>query len=158
VLFCLAVPGRNGAGDMLPAETAIRAWINGHPTLTGIGKPISNGAYNREQRSPASGCYAVVVSATASASDVVGEPCDDLAACQVVAQVYGGTIGTAETAAVALATEVGKLAGNPVRCGGSGYRILAADKLTGPVHVPLAPDAGEAYCFQVTAEFILAAL
>ncbi len=140
---------------MIPAETAVRAWGNSKTSLVGPGNPLSNGIFLREQRSPADGQYAIVARAQGS-SDLVAEQDTNLCAAMMAFTVYGGTEGTAEAAAAALASEIEQLTGRPEPCGGTGVTVLVADKLAGPVHMPAAPDAGELYCFTVQAEFTLA--
>ena len=141
---------------MIAAEIAIRAWVTGKLNLVGPGNPLANGAFTRTQRSPASGCYAVLARTTGTNRDVVAEPAPGLTSAMIAFTVYGGTAETAEIAASALATEIEKLAGCPEPAG-PGVNVLVASGLTGPTSVPWAPDAGEQFAFNLSAEFLLAA-
>jgi hypothetical protein len=136
------------------AETAIRAWVNTRQDLVGNGGPLSGGAYLRSQRSPASGAYAVMVRQAAPATRMVAEDPDPSLA-RVQALCYAGTAPLAEQAATALATAWMSLSGLPEPCGDTGVTVLVSDNLTGPSAVPLPADSGEAYCFQVGADFVL---
>jgi hypothetical protein len=140
---------------MIPAERAVRAWVNAQPQLAGEGMPLSNGAYLRSQRSPGDGCYAVLASSPGTGG-LPAEAGADLAVAAITALIYGGTTDTAEAAAVAYMTAVEELTGMPAQCGAEPYRILVADHISGPAAVQPPADAGEAYCFQVSAEFLLA--
>jgi hypothetical protein len=137
------------------AETAVRAWVNARPDLTGLGNPLSNGAYIRAQRSPASGIYAVIVRDPSPGRSLTAEN-EGPSLSRVSAFCYAGTAELAEIAAVALANAWKSLRGNPEPCGSSGVTVYATDNLTGPAAVPTPADSGEPYCFQVSADFILA--
>jgi len=138
------------------AETAIRAWVNARPDLTGAGNPLSNGAYLRSQRSPASGAYAVITRDSSSARQLVAEG-DGPSLARVGALCYAGTAELAEAAAVALATAWEGLRGIRQPCGTTGVDVYVSDNVAGPSAVPLPADSGEAFCFTVSADFVLAA-
>lgn len=143
---------------MIAAEAAIRAWVNGQPSLVGPGKPLSRGAYLRHQRSPADGSYAVLWRMSGAGSgEIVGEPAPELATARIQAQIFGGTEEFAEAAAAAYATAVEGLSGAPQRCGATGVTVLVAGNTSGPMFVPMPADGGEQYCFQFDADFVLAA-
>lgn len=139
---------------MIVAETAIQAWTNAQPGLTGDGNPLSRGAYLRSQRSPADGAYAVLARQP-GAPALVAEHDPGLDSARIVANFYAGTIPTAEAAAAAWGTAVQALTGVPAPCGDTGIQVLVSDTVTGPIYVPTPPDAGEQYCFQVSAVFTL---
>ena len=146
---------------MVPAEAAVREWINENRALVPPHNdphpdrwPLSRGAYLRSQRSPADGAY-VVLATTYGAEAPVAEPSGDLQLTRLTFRVYAGTEEHAERAAAALATILAALAGL-VPCGQSGTWILGHDQLTGPLFVPAGPDAGEQFCFQVTCQLLLA--
>jgi hypothetical protein len=138
------------------AEQAVRAWINSKKgTLTGQGRPLSNGAFLLEQRSPATGAYARIIRTPGGASaNLVAEPGAPTAA-RVTALVYHPVQEQAEAAAVALAEAWDGLQGAPEACGDTGVVVLATDNLAWPVDVPQPPDSGEPYCLQVSADFVL---
>lgn len=141
---------------MIAAEPAVRAWINSKATLVGIGQPLSNGAFLREQKSPASGCYAVIAQGPTSPGPVA-EPSPNLSQHTIGAMIYGGTQDTALAAATAYASAVEQLLGCPEACGSTGVKVLAAMNVTGPAAQPWAPDTGEQFAYLVTAQFLLAA-
>ena len=132
----------------------MRAWLNGRADLVGNGGPLAGGAYLRSQRSPASGAYAVMVRQAANATRLVAEDTDPSVA-RVQALCYAGTAPLAEQAASGVANAWMSLTGIPEPCGDSGVTVLVSDNLTGPSAVPLPADSGEAYCFQVGADFVL---
>jgi hypothetical protein len=138
---------------VIAAEDAVRAWINSTSGLAGEGRPLSNGAFTRAQRSPTSGQYAVVAQ-TAGSDGPVAEPIDVILA-TIAAVVYGGTQATASAAASAYRDAVMDLSGCPVACGDTGVKIMVADNVLGPAAVPTPADSGEAYAYQVSAQFLL---
>lgn len=138
---------------MIAAEQAVRAWTNAKPSLVGAGNPLSGGAYLLQQRSPATGAYAVI-SRIAGGASMVAED-DNPCTARISATVYHPDQVTAETAAAALASVWNDLNGCPEPCGTTGVTALVTDNQTGPVFVPTPPDSGEPYCFQVAADFVL---
>lgn len=150
---------------MLAAEAAIREWVNGRPDLIGDPEqadgdgagPVGRGAYLRTQRSPADGAYLVISRALPGGSEAgVAEPSPSLGTARIIAQAYAGTEEAAEQAAAAYANAVAGCTGDPQPCGTTGLWILSHDQLAGPAFIPAGPTTGEEYCFQVTAEFLLA--
>jgi hypothetical protein len=135
------------------AQSAIRAWINASP-LVGDGNPLSRGAYLREQRSPADGSYCVLSRNSEGVGDLVAEDAVFTRA-RIQALVYAGTEEAAETSAAALRSAFEALQGLPALCGTTGIKIMVAENHIGPLLIPIAPDSGEIYCFQVGADFIL---
>jgi hypothetical protein len=142
----------------LPATDAVRAWINARRDLTGEGNPLALGAYLTQQRSPAAGAYAVLArQETGTGGTLTAEPSPALAIARVHAMVYAGTETAAETAAAALRTAWEELTGCPEPCGDTGTFVLVTDNHTGPLYVPMPGEGGEQFCFQVGADFVLAA-
>lgn len=141
----------------LPAEQAVRAWANGRTDLVGNGSPVSGGFYLLQQRSPASGQYAVLARQSVATPDVVAENDGGLDQARISTICYGGTQETAEAAAVAYANAVLSLSGRAVPCPGVPVTILASANLSGPMYVPMPADGGEQYAFEVGADFLLSA-
>jgi hypothetical protein len=144
---------------VIAVEGAVRAWLN--DPATGLtdgegGGPLPRGAYLRSQRSPADGAYCVLATSWGEEGPVA-EPAPALQMTRVTFRVFAGTEEYAEQAATALASAVAALTGVPVRCGDTGTWIRGHDQLTGPLFVPAGPDAGEQFCFQVSAQLLLAA-
>lgn len=136
------------------AETAVRDWTNSLTgTLVGTGKPLANGAYLISQRSPASGSYVIVARQAGSEPAPVAEgTVFDRAT--ILAEFRAGTHQAAELAAAAWASAVEALTGRPVPMGDD-VTCLCSDNLSGPHFIEPAPDRGEQYAFQVTADFLL---
>lgn len=139
----------------IPAENAIRAWINGLP-IVGDGNALSRGAYLREQRSPADGPYAVLARMSEGVTTYVAED-NAISSARMQIIVYAGTVESSEAAAAALMGQIEQLTGCPQNCGTTGVRILVTDNRLGPFAIPVAPDTGETYAFQVNADFVLTA-
>jgi hypothetical protein len=137
------------------AEAAVRAWVNGQAQLTGEGRPLSGGAYLGQQRSPASGIYAVLARSSQAAQQVVAEGPGDIDVARISAMVYGGTQEAAEAAAAALASAVEALSGSPQRAGDTGVLLLVSANLSGPMYVPMPSAGGEEFAFEVAADFML---
>lgn len=140
----------------IAAEAAIRAWVNSKTALVGAGRPLSNGAYLRQQRSPDSGAYLVLARVPGGQDLVAEQDPGALDTARIAASIYAGTEEAAENAAAAYATAVQDLTGNPEPCPGTGVRVLVSDNVTAPAYVPQPADTGEPYCFTVTADFVLA--
>jgi hypothetical protein len=147
---------------VIPAEAAIRAWVNAnHDLMDPRGddddRPIARGAYLRSQRSPADGPYLVLSRDLPGGEEApVAEPSPDLGIARIVAQAFAGTELAAETAAVAYFNAVTTCTGRPQPCGGTGIVILGYSGLSGPASVAFGPDSGEMFGFQVVADFLLA--
>jgi hypothetical protein len=138
----------------VPAEQAVRAWINGLPNLVGEGHPLSRGAYTLSQRSPADGAYGIVArNPEGQPSGVVVED-SEVTVARVQVQVFAGTTEAAEDAAGALRDEIDRLNGRPEPCGAGPWLVLVTDNRNGPFYVP---GVNEEFCFQVGADFVLTA-
>lgn len=133
---------------------AIRQWINGRSDLVGIGNALPQGAFIREIRSPADGAYVVIARQSEGVTNVVAEPGGPQIV-RIQHITYAGTEQASEAAAKALRAAIESLSGQPVVCGDTGIKILVADNYLGPFAIPPAPDAGEAYAYQVNADFVL---
>lgn len=134
------------------AEEAIRAWINAL-TIVDPDAVIPRGAYLKMQRSPAWGAY-IVLARTGAPAGPFAEP-GPVDVAHVDCAVYAGTQDAAENAAASLRSEFEKLTGCPQPCAGTGATILCASNYSGPVNIPVPADAGEQYCFQVGADFMI---
>lgn len=138
------------------AQSAIRAWVNAS-SIVGDGNPLSGGAYLREQRSPADGAYAVLMRQSEGVTSVVAEQDGSMGVARMQFVVYAGTEDAAENAATALRSLIETLTGAPQPCGTTGVKILVSDNWVGPLQIPVSPDTGEIFAFQVNADFVLTA-
>lgn len=136
----------------IPAETAIRDWINARAGLTGEGMPLEMGAFLRQQRSPETGAYVVVWRQSEGVSDLVAEE-SLVSVARMQFLVFAGTEDASEKGAAALRTAFETLSGCPEPCGKSGHTVVTSDNLVGPFFVD--NPAGEPYCFQVNGDFVL---
>lgn len=136
-------------------QSAIRAWVNASP-IVGDGQPLSRGAYLREQRSPADGAYTVLMRQSEGVTNFVAED-SGVSMARMQFLVYAGTEDAAENAAAALRSLIETLTGAPQLCGTTGVKILVSDNWVGPLQIPVAPDTGEIFAFQVNADFVLTA-
>ena len=136
---------------MIAVERAIREWVNGRP-IVGPGQPLSGGAYNKLQRSPASGAYAVVQRNPEGLP--VGPVAEDgsVVIARMQFMVFAIDVDAAEDAAAALRGEIESLTGRPEPCGTTGVTVLVTDNHNGPFAVP---GTAEEFCFQVGADFML---
>jgi hypothetical protein len=132
----------------------MRDWINAKQSLVGVGNPLSGGAYLKAQRSPASGCYAVITRDPSPSRTLVAEG-EGPSLYRISAQVFGGTTDLAEQAATALGNMWQTLNGNPEPLGKGGALVYVSDNPTGPSYVGQPPDAGELYCFTVASDFVI---
>lgn len=138
----------------IAAEAALRAWCNGRVILGGPDDPSWRGVYLRQQASPADGAYGVISrNSEGVARSVAEDGAITTARMQVI--VYAGTEEAAELAAAALRSEFELLAGAPEACGDTGVVVMVADNFYGPLFMPVPPDGGEVYSFQVGADFLL---
>lgn len=138
----------------LPAERAVRAWVNGQASLVGPDMPLALGAYLSQQRSPDAGSYAVLYrQSQATRTLAVETEAADTA--RISFMIYGGTEESAEDAACALATAIQTLTGKPAPCGTTGITVLASDNLSGPMFVPMPAEGGEQFAFEVASDFVL---
>ncbi len=120
------------------------------PPSTG---PLPIGAFvGQTQRSPADGAYAVLSSTPGSGRSLVAEGGSGITVANIVAMIYAGTPESAEVAAQAYRDALDGLRGQTPM---GTAMCLATDNVTGPGFVPFAPDTGEAYCFTVSADFVL---
>jgi hypothetical protein len=138
------------------AESAIRAWINARPGLTGDGNPLSRGAFlnGRQPRSPAHGAYALLLREPGTNAAMTAEPGGPSVA-RITAHVYAGTIEASELAATALANAFASLSGAPEPCGTTGVIVLAAGNFAEPGYVPMPGEGGEQHLFTTGADFVL---
>ena len=144
----------------LPAASAIQAWVNARPGLTGRGKPLSRGAYLMGDpiRSPAHGAYALLFREPGTgAGGTTGPVAEDnvIALARITAHVYAGTIQAAEAAADALSNAWQQLNGCPEPCGTSGVIVLVADDFSEPGYTPMPGSGGELHMFTVSSTFML---
>jgi len=139
----------------VPAEAAVRAWINARTVdLVGPGLPLALGAYLRQQRSPEGGAYTVVW----RNSEGVGSPVAEdgrIARARMQCLVFAGTEESAEAAASALRAAFETLTGMPEPCGDTGVTVLVADTTVGPFFIN--NPEGEQFCFQVDTDLLLTA-
>lgn len=132
------------------AVTAIRAWINTHPTLSGAGKPLPLGAFRTQSRSPGQGAY-VTLHRLDGTDALIAEEAADQA--RIAGVVYAGTDEAAETAAVAYANALAALSGTPTPMGDA--ICLVVDDITGPLLVDNQAGDGEQWAYEVDADFFL---
>lgn len=140
------------------AELAIAAWVNSRADLIGTPPdepgPLGMGAYLRQQRSPASGAYAVIDRQGGPVGALIAED-NPFDVAHIIAEIRAGTIEAAEAAAAAYATAVRGMNGNPQPCGDTKVIVRSADNVTGPQYVQQAQDSGEQWEFTVAADFLL---
>lgn len=132
----------------------MRAWVNGLP-ITGKGRPLARGAFLTPPRSPADGAYALLQRTSEGVTNVVAEGNSGLGVARIQFLVFAGTQQASESAAGALRDQIERLTGVPTPCGNTGTRILVSDNWLGPFAIPVAPDAGEIWAYQVNADFML---
>jgi hypothetical protein len=131
------------------ATAAVLAWVNDHPTLTGLGNPLDQGAFRDQVRSPSRGAY-VVLARIDGADALVAEEAIDEA--RIAGLVFAATDEAAETAAVAYANALAVLSGTPTPMGSA--TCLVVDGITGPQFLDdRAGASGELYAYQVDATF-----
>lgn len=140
----------------VPAVTAVRAWLNSRPGLTGRGNPLAQGAYleGGAVRSPAHGAYARLILEPGTSADLVAEPGGPSVA-RITAHIFSGSIESGQAAAVAVNNAFQSLAGNPERCGSTGVVILAAANFAEPGYVPAPGEGGEQHEFTCGADLVL---
>lgn len=133
----------------VPAVAATVEWVNALADLIGKGNPIPLGAFRRSHRprSPGQGAY-LLISQVGGSPDLLAE--GGASRARISASVYAGTEEAAEAAAVAYASAVEALTGEPVQMGAVA-RCLVADNITGPLQV----DAPDEHLFLVDADFYL---
>lgn len=138
---------------MTGSTTALRAWINHNSGITGRGNPLPQGAYLRQQRSPAHGAYAVLIREMGTDQDLVAEPGGPHVA-RITAHIYAGTIEAAETACEALDAAWRKLT-SPTPAGDTGITIVTAANFSAPGLVPPPGEGGEIYEYQCSCDIVL---
>jgi hypothetical protein len=144
----------------LPAASAIKAWINARPGLTGKGRPLSRGAYLMGDpiRSPAHGAYALLFREPGSGAGGTASPVaedNEPSLARITAHVYAGTIQAAEAAADALSNAWQDLNGCPEPCGTSGVTVMVAADFSEPGYTPMPASGGELHMFTTSATFML---
>lgn len=133
------------------AVAAVLAWVNGHPTLTGEGKPLEHGAFRGRPRSPSRGAY-LMLTRIDSADALIAEEAADQA--RIAAVIYAATDEAAETAATAYANALTALSGTPTPMGDD-VTCLVVDDITGPLFVDDRAGDGEQFAYAVDADFFL---
>ncbi|MFI7449542.1 hypothetical protein ACIBQX_18745 [Nonomuraea sp. NPDC049714] len=134
------------------ATAAVLAWANAHPTLTGPGNPLDQGAFRDQIRSPSRGAYLVLARIDGADALVAEAPIDEA---RVAGLVFAATDEAAETAAVAYANALSALTGTPTPMGDA--TCLVVDAITGPQFLDDGAGArGELYAYQVDATFFFA--
>jgi hypothetical protein len=136
------------------AETAIRAWVNARSDL--ITGTLARGAFlaGQQPRSPADGAYTLLARIPGGRGVLIAED-DNPTVARISALVYAGTPEAAEAAAADLASAFNSLNGCPEPCPGTDVTVLVSDNVSEPAYQPQPADAGEQYCFQVAADFVL---
>ncbi|GAA3027241.1 hypothetical protein [Streptosporangium longisporum] len=131
------------------AVTAVRKWVNAHPTLVGKGRPLLLGAHRARLRSPGQGAY-VLLSRVGGSSALLAEEGVDRA--RVSGLILAGTDEAAELAATAYAAALDALSGAPAAMGDA--TCLVADNVAGPLLID-GPGGNDQYAYAVDADFYL---
>ncbi|NUW45545.1 hypothetical protein [Nonomuraea rhodomycinica] len=132
------------------AVTAIRAWVNAHPTLAGPGRPLALGTFRARPRSPGQGAY-LTLHRLDGADALIAEEAVDQA--RIAGVVYAGTEEAAETAATAYANALAALSGAHTAMGDA--VCLVVDDITGPQFIDDRAGDSELFAFSVDADFYL---
>lgn len=131
------------------AVGAVLAWVNDHPTLTGEGHPLDQGAFRGQVRSPSRGAYLELYRIDGADALTAEEGADQA---RIAGVIYAGTDEAAEVAAVAYANALCQLTGTPAVMGD--VLCLVVDDITGPQLIDgRAGSSGELYAYQVDANF-----
>lgn len=134
------------------ATAAVIAWVNTHPTLSGRGRPLDQGAFRTQVRSPSRGAYLWLTRIDGADALIVEEAADQA---RIAGVVFAATDEAAETAAVAYANALAALSGQHTPMG-DGVVCLVVDGITGPQLIDdRAGERGELYAYQVDADFFL---
>lgn len=135
------------------AVAAVLAWVNAHPTLSGRGKPLTNGAFRTmPPRSPAAGSYLLLTRIDGNDALTAEEPVDRA---RIAGVVFAPDDQAAEAAAVAYANALAALTGTRAPMGDDAT-CLVVDDITGPQLIDdRAGPAGELYAYQVDADFLM---
>lgn len=133
------------------ATAAVLAWVNAHPTLSGPGNPLDQGAFRSQVRSPSRGAYLELYRIDGADALTAEEPVDQA---RIAGIIYAATPEAGENAAVAYANALAALSGAPVPMGDA--VCLLVDEITGPQFLDDQAGAnGEQYAWQVDATFYL---
>lgn len=133
------------------ATAAVLAWVNAHPTLTGLGKPLDQGAFRDQVRSPSRGAYLVLARIDGADALVAEAPIDEA---RIAGLIFAATDEAAEAAATAYANALTALSGTPAAMGDA--TCLVVDAITGPQFLDDGAGArGEEFAYQVDATFYL---
>lgn len=116
---------------------ALRSWGNAHPTLTGIGKPMTNGFHLSVRDSPGPGTSCVITRA-GGGSQEGGMPIDTPSQ---QFSVWGPDAGAAEHAALALANALAGISAAPVTVTTSRGELVRLH-LASDITVVDSPDGG----------------
>jgi hypothetical protein len=134
------------------AVAAVLAWVNDHPTLTGEGNPLDQGAFRNQIRSPSRGAYLELARIDGADALTAEEGVDQA---RINGVVYAGTDEAAEAAAVAYANALSALSGTHTPMGDD-VICLVVDDIVGPQFIDdRAGSSGELYAYQVDASFFL---
>ncbi|GAA3251665.1 hypothetical protein [Nonomuraea helvata] len=136
------------------AVTAVLQWVNGHPTLTGRGRPLDRGAFRELPRSPAPGCYLVLYRLDGADALTAEEPADEA---RIGGLVCGPDDEATERAATAYANAVAALTGTPTAMGDVAT-CLVTDDIVGPQLVDNRAGTRGEHAYQVDATFFLVPL
>ena len=133
------------------AVKAVLAWVNDHRTLTGPGRPVDQGAFRFQIRSPSRGAYLELARIDGTDALTAEESVDQA---RIAGLIYAGTDEAAETAAVAYANALAALSGTHTPMGDA--ICLVVDDITGPQFIDdRAGSSGELYAYEVDATFYL---
>lgn len=133
------------------AVKAVLAWVNAHPTLTGEGNPLDQGAFRGQVRSPSRGAYLELYRIDGADALTAEEGVDQA---RIAGVIYAGTDEAAEDAAVAYANALCQVTGTPAVMGDA--VCLVVDDIVGPQAVDnRAGPGGDRFAYQVDASFFL---
>jgi hypothetical protein len=133
------------------AVKAVLAWVNSHPTLTGPGNPLDQGAFRTQVRSPSRGAYLVLARIDSTDALTAEEGVDQA---RIAGVVYAGTDEAAEDAAVAYANALCQLTGTPAVMGDA--ICLVGGDIVGPQFIDdRAGSSGELFAYQVDCDLFM---
>lgn len=128
---------------MMDAVATVRGWANANTSLTGPGKPVALGFFEKRLRSPGRGCYGLVAAALAG-DGIDAEGTTSLWRLHVT--VLSATDAeAAERGALALVTALRGISAAPPTVGG--VRMLMATKVTAD-REPVVSDDEPTYTVQ----------
>ena len=130
----------------LDAEGIVRTWINSRSDLVGPSKPLERGAFLKRLRSQ--GVYAMLLT-VGTPPDLTAET--PIGRARISATIYASTKKASSDAAVAYASVLESMKGNPEKAGD--YRILVVDNIAGPIPVDDQLTTREEFRYLVDADF-----